>query len=43
MHILAPAVGAIAALAAVLAGCGHQPPAAPVISEHKPAVVGSPS
>lgn len=43
MHILPPAVGSIATLAAVLAACGHQPPAAPVISEHKPAIVGSPS
>jgi hypothetical protein len=43
MHSLAPAVGSIAALAAVLAACGHQPPAAPVIREHQPAVVGSPS
>jgi hypothetical protein len=43
MHTLAPAVGSIAILAAVLAACGHQPPAAPVISQHKPAVVGSPS
>ncbi len=43
MHSLAPVVGSVAVLAAVLAACGHHPPAAPVISEHKPAVVGSPS
>jgi hypothetical protein len=41
MRILAAA--AVVGLVSGLVACGHSPPAAPVISEHKPAVVGSPS
>jgi hypothetical protein len=43
MRNLAAAVVSTVSLACVLAACGHRSPAAPVISEHKPAVVGSPS